>query len=270
MFLLFDIGASKTRIALSKDRSDFEKPIIFDTGASFEEGMREFVRQAKTLTNKPIQGIAGGITGTLNKERTELARSPNLSEWVGHPLEKSLRQSFNCPVFIENDAAIVGLGEAFSGAGMGYSIVMYMTISTGVGGARIVDGQIDEHAFGFEPGWEIVDMQSTLEELVSGAAIERRFGKKPYDIPQTDPIWDELAEKLAYGLHNSIVHWSPDVIVLGGSMIVGDPYIDVALVEKHLKIISRIYPQTPLVKKAQLGAVGGLHGALHYLNSRLG
>ena len=130
--------------------------------------------------------------------------------------------------------------------------------------------EIDEHAYGFEPGNELIDMEHSLEDLVSGSSVEDRFGKKPYEIPQEDHLWDELAEKLAFGLHNSIVHWSPDSIVLGGSMIVGDPAISVVDIEKHLKDISKVYPTLPKVRKATLGAVGGLHGALHYLNSRLG
>ena len=109
-----------------------------------------------------------------------------------------------------------------------------------------------------------------MEDLVSGSAVEKRFGKKPYEIVQSDHIWDELAEKLAYGIHNSIVHWSPDVIVLGGSMIVGDPAIKISDVRKHLSVISKVYPKLPKINKATLGAVGGLHGALQYLNSHLG
>jgi glucokinase len=50
-----------------------------------------------------------------------------------------------------------GLGEAVFGAGKGREIVVYMTISTGVGGARIVGGKIDASAMGFEPGHQIID-----------------------------------------------------------------------------------------------------------------
>jgi len=80
-------------------------------------------------------------------------------------------------VFIENDASIVGLGEAVSGAGMGEEIVVYITVSTGVGGTRIVSGEIDEHAYGFEPGHELINMQDSLEDLVSGTAVEERLIK---------------------------------------------------------------------------------------------
>lgn len=270
MYILFDIGATKTRIAASKDRVHFDDPVIFDTKHLYEEGFKKLVKEIRGLTPKNIEAISGGITGTLDEDRTILTRSPNLSGWVGYLLVEDLQKEFDCPIFIENDASIVGLGEATAGAGIDEEIVVYITVSTGVGGTRIVDGYIDEHAYGFEPGHELIDMQNSLEDLISGAAIEERFGKKPYEIPQSDHIWDELAEKLAFGLHNSIVHWSPDVIVLGGSMIVGDPAIQISDIEKYLKNISKVYPKLPKIKKASLGAIGGLYGALQYLNNRLG
>lgn len=270
MYILFDIGATKTRIALSKDRKHFEDPVIFDTLPEYKDGLKKLVKEIRKLTPKNPKALAGGVTGTLDEDRKTLTRSPNLAGWVGHPLVEDLEKEFKCSVFLENDASIVGLGEATAGAGAGDEIVVYITVSTGVGGTRIVDGVIDEHAYGFEPGHELIDMQNSLEDLVSGSAVQERFGKKPYEIPQTDHLWDELAEKLSFGLHNSIVHWSPDSIVLGGSMIVGDPAIRIKDVEKYLKEISKVYPKLPKIKKASLGAVGGLYGALQYLNCRLG
>ena len=59
------------------------------------------------------------------------------------------------------------------------------------------------------------------------------MGVKPYEIPQADAIWDQLAYYLAHGLRNSILYWSPDVIVLGGSMIIGDPRILLDDIIKH-------------------------------------
>ncbi len=61
------------------------------------------------------------------------------------------------------------------------------------------------------------------------------------------------------------VFWSPDVIVLGGSMITGDPSIPLDITEAHLKEILKIYPELPAIKKAELGDSGGLHGALEYI-----
>ena len=94
---------------------------------------------------------------------------------------------------------------------------------------RFVNGEIDKNRFGFEPGHQIIDIENnnpkSLEDLVSGTALEKRTGQKPYEV--TDPkIWDELAHQLSYGLYNTILHWSPDAVVLGGPMMVGEPSME--------------------------------------------
>lgn len=93
--------------------------------------------------------------------------------------------------------------------------------------------------------------------------LKKKYGKKPYEITDKK-IWDETAKILAYGLNNTIVHWSPDIIVLGGSMFkkIGIP---VPRVRFHLKNILKIFPELPAVEKAELGDVGGLYGALVFL-----
>ena len=107
----------------------------------------------------------------------------------------------------------------------------------------MVQGEIDKATIGFEPGHQILDIDRsllgketvhTLENLISGTALENSRGTKPYDIPQTDLIWNQLAFYLAIGLRNTVAYWSPDKIVLGGSMIVGEP-----------RILLQDYPNTP-------------------------
>src|SRR3989344_1673874 len=146
MYILFDIGGTKMRV-VSADRTKFlAEPMVVNTPQDFSEGVDTLKRIIDNLTHgEKIEAIVGGIAGPLNAEKTMLVKSPNLSGWVGHDLKKALTEVFNVPVSIENDTALVGLGEANFGAGRGKSIVVYMTISTGVGGARIVDGSIDKN-----------------------------------------------------------------------------------------------------------------------------
>ncbi|MDO8510465.1 MAG: hypothetical protein Q7S15_02465, partial [bacterium] len=59
-----------------------------------------------------------------------------------------------------------------------------------------------------------------------------------------------------------LMHWSPDVLVLGGSMIVGDPSISLEMAAAYLKGVYTIGASTPPIKKAELDQVGGLYGAL--------
>lgn len=277
MYILFDIGGTKMRV-VAADRDKFlDDPVVVSTPKDFNEGFETLQRVIDNLAqkfmseNRSITAIVGGIAGPLNAEQTTLVKSPNLGGWVGYDIKDALHDLYKVPVEIRNDSALVGLGEAHFGAGRGKSIVAYITVSTGVGGVRIIDGKIDRASVGFEPGHQIIDADKSLcptcegndlEAYVSGTAIEKRYGVKPYEI-HDDAVWDELAKLLAYGLTNTIVHWSPDVVVVGGSMMkeVGIP---IDAIRKHLAETLRIFPELPLIEKAELGDFGGLYGSLAF------
>jgi predicted NBD/HSP70 family sugar kinase len=274
MFLLFDIGGTKMRLAVSEDGTTLKEEKTILTPKMFEEGMKEFSAVAKSFKNfEKIKAVAGGIAGAFNKERSILITSPHLMDWENKPLKTELEKVLGVPVYCDNDAVMAGLGEANVGAGKGYEIVMYMTVSTGVGGSRIVNGKVDPTVFGFEPGRQIANILDLdeapvfAEDIISGSAMEKQYGKKSKEI--TDPkVWEEEAKRLAHVIHNSIVHWSPNIVVLGGSMIIGDPAIEIARVQAYLGEILRIYPEIPELKKAKLGDVGGLYGAIEYIKQR--
>lgn len=268
------------RIARASSLDSFDTPIIVDTPQSFEVGMDLFVKTAQQLAGaEKIEAIAGGVSGSLSPDRRTLEVSPHLPLWSGKSVPAALEERLSASVFIENDCTIVGLGEAHVGAGKNKHIMAYITVSTGVGGTRIIDGKPDETARGFEPGQQIIDtdnslipechMPATLENCISGTSVGERAGKKPYEIPQNDPVWEQLADWLAVGLSNLIVMWSPDVIVLGGSMMVGNPAIPMERVHDKVKEKVAIFKQLPEIKRAELGAIGGIHGALVYLKEKL-
>lgn len=276
MYFLFDIGGTKMRFAVSADGASFGEPLIFDNPGSYEGGLKIITEAVSKLSlGGKISRAVGGVAGTFNKERSVLVHSPHLPDWKGKSVLEDLGDIVGAPLTLENDSAIVALGEAVVGAGKGFDIMMYMTVSTGVGGARIVSQKIDRASSGFEPGHQIIDFSSSadprfnitgsLEEFVSGTALARRAGRGVKDISTDDPVWEELAERLAYGVYNSILHWSPDVVVLGGSMITGNPAISLDIVSRYLRDINRVYDVLPPLKKASLTDVGGLHGALAHL-----
>ena len=258
MFILFDIGGTKMRIAVSKNGRVFGKPIILSTPKKYKDGIRVLKDNIKILAKgRKIFAISGGAP----------SRSPALLDWHNNSLIKDLEKYFSAPVYIENDSALVGLGEAVYGAGKGEKIVAYITVSTGVGGVRIVDGCIDKKAIGFEIGKQIIDAPKTLEQLISGSSLQKRFGKKPYEV-YDKKVWDELAKWLAYGLNNIIVHWSPDVVVVGGPMVVGNPKISLNKSIKYLKKIFIAFPKIPKIKEAKLKDIGGLYGAMEFLRQK--
>ena len=271
-YVLFDIGGTKTRVAVSEDLKTLTAHTSFKTPPNFSDGVSKLASTITKLTEGTSPtAIAGGIRGVLEDDRSGIHNDSALSKWAGKSLTGELKKKFKVPIYLENDAALAGLGEAVFGAGKGLEIVAYHTVSTGVGGVRIDNGEIDNASAGFEPGHQILDIdrtilgediEPTLENLVSGTAIEHRFGCKPYEIPQSDVLWDELAEYLAQGLRNTILYWSPDVIVLGGSMVIGDPKITIDAIRKYTVASLNGFVDCPLICEAKLGDEAGLYGAM--------
>lgn len=277
-YLMLDIGGTKTRLAISDDLKTIKDKSSFKTKKSFDEAMKEVIRQADILIGKnKIKGIAAGIRGLISEDKSGIQNDSTLSNWANRSIVEVLGGHFKVPVFIENDTAMAGLGEAHFGAGKGLDIVVYHTISTGVGGVKIEHGHIDEASAGFEPGHQVLDIDRTilgedinptLENLVSGTGLEARMGVKPYEIPQEDMIWDELAEYLAQGLRNTILYWSPEVIVLGGSMIHGDPRIEIEAIRKYTVEALDGFVACPFITMATLKDDAGLYGAMAYLKQK--
>ncbi len=277
VFVLFDIGGTKTRVAASRDGKTFDEPKIAPTPKNFDEAMAALKKLAdEARAGSPVKALSGGVPGVLNRDGATIFKLPNLPEWNGKPIKAELERIFNAPAYIENDTALVGLGEARSGAGRGYGTVAYITVSTGIGGVRIVDGFIDRKTFGFEPGWQIINFSDFIKnrdsghlgEYVSGWALEEKFGEHFYK--NTDPkIIDELTLELTIGLYNSVLHWSPEIVVLGGSLISGEGGFSIRAIENKLRELLAIFPEIPDVKKAELGSFGGLHGALEFIGQKI-
>jgi len=277
-YVVFDIGGTKTRIATSTDLKSFDEVKSYKTPSTFKAGMQLFVETVDGLTDE-VTAFAGGIRGRLMEDKSGIENDGVLTKWAGESIVGYLQKKYNeVPVFIENDAAIAGVGEAVFGGGAGLDIVAYHTVSTGVGGVKIEHGEIDESNIGFEPGHQILDIDRTilgeditptLENMVSGTAIKQRFGVEPYEIPQTDVLWDDLAGYLSQGLRNTILYWSPDAIVLGGSMIIGDPAIKIDAIRKATAEALDGFEPTPLIVEAKLGDEAGLWGGLAILARRL-
>jgi len=278
-YLLFDIGGTKTRVALSEDLETISASKTFTTPKTFAKGVKEIIDVAESLKPKtPIRAVAGGIRGMLNEDRTGIDNDAILSNWIKQPLVTVLNKHFKVAVYLENDAALAGLGEAVYGAGKGIDIVVYHTISTGVGGVKIECGKIDVSSTGFEPGHQVLDIDRTilgdeitptLENLVSGAGLEARLGMKPYEIPQEDMVWDELAEYLAQGLRNTILYWSPDVIILGGSMIQGNPNIPLEAIRKYTVAVLDGFVNCPFITTGAFKDEGALYGSMAYIKAKM-
>lgn len=270
MYFLFDIGGTHMRGAVSDGETILKKKII-ETPDTFGNGMEQLAALAKELAGgNQIIACAGGVPGVLHKDRKSLFIAPHLTDWIGKPIVDTLGNALNAPVSLENDAAIAALGEANFGAGKNHRIVMYYTIGTGIGGARVVDGKLDARVFSSEPGHQIIDIDGSvkskmhaLESLASGSGISQYMGKSATEIKDRE-LWEETEKYLAVGIFNSILHWSPDIVILGGG-IANEGIVSVANIQKLVNGKLVFYPEKPEFAKAQLGDESAFYGCLAYL-----
>jgi glucokinase len=146
------------------------------------------VEQALAQAQTPLDAIAGigiGAPGPLNNRTGVIVAPPNLPGWHSVPLRDYFAEKFGVPIFVENDANAAALGEHMFGAGHGSNEMVYLTISTGIGGGVITNGQIMEGIAGTanELGHITIDWHGgrcncgnigCLEYLASGTAIARQ------------------------------------------------------------------------------------------------
>ncbi len=263
--IVFDIGGSNLRVAHVESGSIGAEKIM-PTPKNPKDALAVFIESIEQVTGgEKVTAIAGGIAGVIDNFGTVL-KSPNLPEWKDFPLAKLFAEHFSIPVTVRNDAEMAGLGEACYGAGSNHSIVAYLGIGTGVGGTRIVGRMPTPHIFGFEPGQQILDTvnKTTLESLIGGASLTKKYNLQACDLPRS--VWNELTSVFAAGIMNTIVHWSPDVVVLGGSLMNEDNGFRVGDITDALEKLPSIYLKLPPLLRARLGDKSGLYGALATLN----
>lgn len=255
MHIVFDIGGTNMRVAAAED-GVLGEVVKERTPKRFEEGIRQLIARARTCAKgKSIGVVAGCIAGSVDEGIITDAR--NLPQWEGNDLAGRITNELQVAARVVNDAGAAGLGEAHYGAGKGASILAYITVSTGVGGARIVNGAIDTAGgIGRTPV-----RGSDLESLVSGTAVRKKFGIEPKNLGSLDER-NKLGDILAEGLAEICKKWTPDTIVLGGSMITGINPIPLDRVAESLKKHLTMYLSSPQIKMASLGDTSGLYGGM--------
>lgn len=259
------------RMGVSADGETITQSKVVSTPQDFQQGILALKQTAdELLGGEKMTGIAGGVPGPLDKEKTMLEACPQLHDWIQKPLRAGFEKTYGIEIHLENDTALGGIGEAVKGAGRGKKVVAYLAIGTGVGGKRIVDGKIPLDSSNFEPGHQIIVPDGNLckcggkghlETYISGTYFPKLYHQKGEEIK--DPgIWDEISKNVAIGLTNTVVHWTPDIIVLGGGV---SESIPLEKVQTYLSEFLTIFPRAPEIVKATLGQDAGLYGALELL-----
>ncbi len=199
-----------------------------------------------------IGAIGIGCGGPLDTERGVLVAPPHLPGWRDVPVTSIAQRELGRPAYVENDATAAAAGEHRCGAGAGASNIVYLTISTGVGGGVVIDGRLYRGAAGNggELGHVTVDWngrlcrscgrRGCLEAYVSGTSIAERAAETlPGDsalarldlITAADVaaaaragdehaarIWAETTDALACGLTSIVNLFEPELVVLGGGV----------------------------------------------------
>ncbi|KPV44962.1 hypothetical protein AN477_04845 [Alicyclobacillus ferrooxydans] len=234
-----------------------------------------------------VIGVGIGAPGPLNPREGMVYSPPNLPGWDRIPLQAEMQRRLHLPTFLDNDANAAALAELRFGAGSGYRDMVYLTISTGIGGGVILDGKIRQGASGCaaEVGHHIIALdgplcrcgnRGCLEVLASGTAIarmaEERLGAQLNAsavarlAAQGDSgaraILDDVYRYLGVGLVNVVNMFDPSVIVIGGGVAqIGEPLFEAlqqSIDQNHFRsnAFSRVR-----VLPAQLGTRAGVIGA---------
>jgi glucokinase len=249
-----DIGGTKIAVGIVDNKgkvySRMEAPTDPNRYSDGIELIAHMLRKTSQRAGSAIEGVGIGSTGPVDPMRGEFGDVDFLPGWRGKNPVNDLAQIFSVQVALENDGDAAALAEAGWGAGRNRKRLIYVTVGTGIGGGIILDGQLyrgvdDAHP---EIGHHVVDpagpkctcgFRGCWESLAAGPAMVAWLeNNAPASYPQRAEITAkricELAQQgddvalqaveheafyLGLGLANLINLFTPDAIVLGGSVM---------------------------------------------------
>ncbi len=253
-----DIGGTKIAVGVVDDCGRVLARAETPTDAhGYANGLAAIVRmmgETARAAGTSVSGIGIGATGPVDPIGGVFRDVDFLPGWRGKNLVRDLEQNFSVRVAMENDGDAAALAEAGWGAGRNRTRLIYVTVGTGIGGGIILDGKLYRGVDGAHPevGHHVVDpsgpecscgFRGCWESLAAGPAMvawmERhappgylhRQGITAKRICELAQQGDELAQQavehegyyLGLGLANLISLFTPDAIVLSGSVMKSAP-----------------------------------------------
>jgi glucokinase len=294
-----DIGGTHIRVAAFEPNST--TPIAHQRARSMgnQPGVyNRLVKAIETVWQKNICAIGIASPGPLDPHAGVILATPNIPEWQNFPLAPNLSNHFGVPVYLDNDANMAGLAEWQYGAGKGHHNLVYLTISTGIGGGVISHDRLLQgfHGMGAELGHMIIDADGPLcgcgkpghiESFSSGPAIARyvkeqiQAGRASTLQTYSELTAREVAEAALQGdalaisaferaghylgiaVANYLAIFDPSILVFGGGVSqVGDLLFKPFKESLHKHVFHPHYLDNLVITKAALGDDAGLLGAL--------
>lgn len=245
-----------------------------------------------------VAAIGLAVPGPTNPYQGIIYTAPNIPGWDNLPLVGLLQEKFNVPVFLGNDANLAALGEWQFGVGRGHHHLLYLTISTGIGGGVILDDRLllGMHGLATELGHITLvpdgplcgcGKRGHLEAFSSGTAIARWVEQelaagKPSTLPSNQKLsareisaaaqqGDALAKAafhragtyLGIALANYLHAFNPSIIIFGGGVSrSGELLFAPMRAVLREQVISPQYLADLTITTAALGDESGLMGAL--------
>jgi glucokinase len=295
-----DIGGTQIRAAAYEPNSITPFAQKRTRTRASEPGVFDRLVQTIEAVWQPGEVDAIGIAspGPLDPHTGTILDTPNIKEWVNFPVGPRLCDTFGVPVYLDNDANMAGLAEWQYGAGRGVNDIVYLTVSTGIGGGVISNGELMQGSRGMaaELGHIIVDPNGPLcgcgqrghvEAFSSGPALARyvaeqiKAGKETSLQASPRPTAVQVAEAAQQGdalaisaferagyylgiaVANYLAIFDPSMVIFGGGASqAGDllfkPFRE--SLKKHT--FHPHYLDDLTITKAALGDDAGLLGAL--------
>ena len=245
----------------------------------------EFFHSA-TEQHGPLASIGVGSFGPVDVHSDSstfghITATPK-PHWSHVDVVGTLRQAFPVPFGFDTDVNAAALGETLWGAGQGASVVIYMTVGTGIGAGVLHNGELLHGLVHPEMGHQRIPHDrdrdpyaghcpfhgDCLEGLASGAAMTDRWGKPGSELGDDHPAWELEAEYLALGITNMTLLLSPQRVIVGGGVMKQPGLID--SVRTHTLRLLADYVKHPLMQSdlsrfvvpPGLGDESGILGAL--------
>jgi len=242
-----DLGGTNVRVAKVDEEGKIVQDVIAPSRGkegpeAIEENILELLSQFDLGDVKSI-GLA--IPGPVDGEKNVITLATNIPGCEGYPFAENMEKATGIPVYLDNDANAAGLSEALLGSGKGYNVVYYLTHSTGIGGALIIDGKVISGHRGYagEVANVIVDPDAkqypvyrqlnrgAVEAVASGTALgligreligeEADSARKVFILASEGDetamaIVDRMAKNLATCMSAIAAICAPDCFVIGG------------------------------------------------------